>query len=178
MSLENLAIKTRESDTIISELERDSAKAYVSQTGEWVLVFPVFREDVFDIAQKYSSQFNTLAISGGTYDSDDLFLKVFDRGDVILDYALDEGEVHFNKGEVSDLRKYAVNPDDQSAWEKIKEILETDYLDEYAFTEDRYREIINYLGLPPALGDWSFDYIDRTKTEEIASELPSLVKTF
>lgn len=181
MKVGNIAIRTSDKKEVESFLKKNKEKAYMAEArDEWVAVFPEREYESSDLAQKLSSELETLVSLGMVYDSDDIWFQLYDNGECVFDYEnllTREGRVSIKKGDASVLKKYARG---EKSLEEINKVLMDIGPGSYVLAEDRYLDLCKILGLPNFLRNWGFYYInlekERGNFEKLAKEdkLPPL----
>ncbi|MDO8461198.1 MAG: hypothetical protein Q7S38_02010 [bacterium] len=171
MFLQNVAVKTSNKESCTSLFKEQKLPACVSSSEGWVMLFPEIIDDKDDecvktFLQQVTGELQTMGTKASVYDSDDFYLQLYDKGELVFDYMVDrmgDGGIVIHKGSAETLTKYAQK---ETPLKEIEKILKLDDYDKYAFVEDRYRDLLALLGMPKALGNWSYDYINSVQGEE------------
>lgn len=176
----NIAIKTTEVKPLLPLVKEISPEAYIAQpVNSWVQIFPDDYDE--EIAKQLSAKFKTVGLFSQVYNSDDLVIKIYDRGELVFDYFLDMtggSMVNFKKGDSSVFVKYGLT-DREEIVEKIKQTLDEPFMEEYILAEERLRDLCKFLGIAPALGCVGYETIEFAQDQEketLEADYPGLVK--
>lgn len=177
MFLQNIAIKTLNKNRVVSLFKEYNLPGYISSSGDWIMLFPEIIGEEDDSSMNTfllstTDELQTIATKAFIHDSDDLFFQLYDKGKLVFDYVVDSltGEgIAVKEGSAEILIKYAQK---EISLEEIEDILKLEDSDKYVFVEERYRDIIAFLGMPKGLGNWSYGYIGGGEND------PVLRKTF
>ncbi|MBI4029087.1 MAG: hypothetical protein HY376_01855 [Candidatus Blackburnbacteria bacterium] len=176
----SIAIKTDNRDGVVKTIKESGEPMFIAGPIEgWLLLFLSDDFKIPEIAQRFSKEFNTVAVSGQVFDSDDFLFQVYDKGETVFDFIEDKtsGEgISIKTGTVADLSGCTQESFDVTSLEDI-------FNKSYTFAEEKYQDVVKTLKLPNALGNlWGFDYIDSAdddgRPEEKEKDLPNLEKIF
>ncbi|MDO8461081.1 MAG: hypothetical protein Q7S38_01420 [bacterium] len=171
MFFNNVAVKTSDKESCTSLFKEQKLSAYISFSEGWMMLFPEIIDDkdyerVNTFLQQITGKLQTIGVQAFVHDSDDLYFHLYDKGELVFDYMVDRisnGGIVIHKGSAETLTKYTQK---ETPLKEIEKILKLDDYDKYAFVEDRYRDLLALLGMPKALGNWGYDYINNAQGEE------------